>query len=167
MRAPDADLRGDAREHVAEDGSGATQLHASAVAVDGRGCLITGRAGAGKSTLAIQMVALGAELVADDRVDVRRTGDALILSAPAPITGLVEARGAGILRLPARGEAPLALIVDLDEAERERLPEGRRRALLGVPCALVLGRGRAGLAAVACVLLRAGGACGAAELGPG
>ena len=136
----------------------ATQLHASAVAVDGRGCLITGRAASGKSTLALGMVALGAELVADDRVDIRRTGEALMLSAPAAIAGMIEARGVGILRLPARGQAPLALIVDLDAAERERLPEGRRRELLGVPCALILGRDRAGLAALAFVLLRAGGA---------
>lgn len=143
-----------------------TQLHASAVAVEGRGCLITGRSGAGKSTLAIEMVALGAELVGDDRVDVRRAGEALILSAPATIAGLVEARGAGILRLPARAEAPLALIVDLDEAEAERLPEGRSRQLLGVPCPLILGRGRAALAAVALIVLRAGGACDARALGP-
>jgi HPr kinase/phosphorylase len=70
---------------------------------------------------------------------------------------MIEARGLGILRLPERRDAPLALIVDLDEAERERLPEARCRELLGVSCALVRGRGRAGLAALAFVLLRASG----------
>lgn len=134
----------------------ATQLHATAVAVKGRGCLITGAAGTGKSTLALEMMALGAELVADDRVDLRREGDALVLSAPATIAGLIEARGAGILRVAACAEARLALIVDLDDAEAERLPEARRRELLGVPCRLLLGRARAGLAALAVVLLRAG-----------
>jgi HPr kinase/phosphorylase len=143
------------------------QLHASAVAVGGRGCLITGRAGSGKSTLALEMVALGAELVADDRVDIRRAGEALLMSAPPPITGMIEARGVGILRLPAKPETPLALVVDLDEAEPERLPGGRRRELLGLPCALVLGRGRAGLAAVLFVLLRAGCGCGLRSPGPG
>jgi HPr kinase/phosphorylase len=140
----------------------ATQLHASAVAVDGRGCLITGASAAGKSTLALEMIALGAELVADDRVDVRRRGigpgaGALMLSAPATIAGMIEARGVGILRLPARAQAPLAVIIDLDEAERERLPEARRRELLGTTCTLVLGRNRIGLAALAVVLLRSGG----------
>ncbi len=138
------------------------QLHASAVAVEGRGCLITGASRAGKSTLAIEMIALGAELVADDRVDIRRAGGGLLMSAPAAIAGLIEARGTGILRLDSRSEAPLALIVDLDRAEAERLPDPRRRDLLGVPCRLLpgLGRGqervRAGLAAVVVVLLRAG-----------
>jgi HPr kinase/phosphorylase len=159
---PGADMPEDVREMPT-----ATQLHASAVAVYGRGCLITGKAGAGKSTLAIEMVALGAELVADDRVDIRRTGEALTLSAPAAIAGMIEARGIGILRLPARREAPLALVVDLDAAEPERLPARRGRELLGLTCALLLGRDRAGLAALTFVLLRAGGACDAQALGPG
>lgn len=133
------------------------QLHASAVAVAGHGCVITGAAGAGKSTLALEMMALGAELVADDRVDVRRAGGALMLSAPAAIAGMIEARGIGILRLPGRSEAPLALVVDLDRPETGRLPEPRRRDLLGIACPLVLGRARAGLAAMLVVLLRAGG----------
>jgi HPr kinase/phosphorylase len=167
MSAPVREMPGDAGGHGPAGRPAAIQLHASAVAVGGQGCLITGRSASGKSTLAIEMLALGAELVADDRVDIRRAGEALMLSAPAPIAGLVEVRGAGILRLPARGEAPLALIVDLDEAERERLPDGRHRELLGLPCPLVLGRGRVGLAALAVVLLRAGGACAAASLGPG
>ena len=143
------------------DGAGRdrVQLHASAVAVDGRGCLITGASGAGKSTLAIEMIALGAQLVADDRVDVRRAGGGLLVSAPAPIAGLIEARGAGILRLGHRKEAPLALIVDLDHAETARLPEPRRREILGIPCPLLLGRGRAGLASLTFLLLRSGGPC--------
>lgn len=132
------------------------QLHASAVSVDGRGCLITGAAAAGKSTLAVEMIALGAELVADDRVDLRREGSALVMSAPVTIAGLVEVRGAGILRLPSRASAPLELVLDLDEAETERLPAERRREILGVPSRLILGRARAGLAALAFVLLRAG-----------
>lgn len=142
-------------------GTGATsgghlQIHGSAVAVAGRGCLITGASGAGKSALAIEMIALGAELVADDRVDLRRAGDDLVMSAPPAIAGLIEARGVGILRLGGQAGAPLALIVDLDRAETERLPEARRRDVLGVPCRLLPGRARAGLAALVVVLLRAG-----------
>ncbi|MEO1532556.1 MAG: serine kinase, partial [Pseudomonadota bacterium] len=43
-------------------------LHASAVALGERGLLILGPSGAGKTRLALELVALGAELVADDRV---------------------------------------------------------------------------------------------------
>lgn len=149
-------------------GAAATQLHGSAVAAAGRACLITGASGSGKSTLAIEMIALGAELVADDRVELRREGDALLVSAPPAIAGLIEARGAGILRLAPRPEAPLALIVDLDGSEPERLPEPRRRELLGVSCRVLPGRARTGLAALAVVLLRAGVAFHPADrLAPG
>src|SRR5690625_1864986 len=108
------------------------QCHASAVAVDGRACLITGKSGAGKSTLALEMIALGATLVADDRVGIRRAGDRLLLSAPETIFGLIEARGAGILRLPALAEAPLSLVVDLDREAGMRLPPPATTCILGV-----------------------------------
>lgn len=141
-------------------GLGATaQLHASAVAVEGRGCLITGRAGAGKSTLALEMLALGAELVADDRVDLRCEGAGVALSAPPALAGLLEARGAGILRLASRSQAPLALVVDLDEAEAERLPPRRDCLVLGERVPLIRARAMPGVAALAMVLLRSRGLC--------
>lgn len=131
-------------------------VHASAVAVDGHGLLITGRAGAGKTTLALEMIALGAELVADDRVAVApdRAGG-LRLSAPTTIAGLVEVRGFGLARLPARGSVPLALIADLDRVELGRQPERRTRRLRGIACPVFLCKGKPGLAAVLICLMRA------------
>ena len=122
-------------------------LHASAVAVAGRGCLITGAAGAGKSTLAIEMIAAGAALIADDRTDIRRDGGRLVLSPPRTIAGRIEARGAGLLTLP-HTSAPLHLIVDLDRAAAGHLPPPRYRHLLGIATPVILGRGREGLAAI-------------------
>lgn len=130
--------------------------HATAVAMGRRACLITGKSGSGKSTLAIAMIALGAELVADDRVEIRRADSRLLLSAPATIEGLIEARGAGILRLPARAEAPLALIVDLDQAPEGRLPEPVMTEILGVPVPILAGAGLAELASLVTVILRHG-----------
>lgn len=123
-------------------------LHASAVAIDGRGCLITGASGSGKSTLAIELIGLGAGLVADDRTDIERRGGVLWLAAPASIAGLIEARGAGLIRMPFLDGAELRLIVDLDLAAPERLPDNASRDLLGCSCPVILGRNRAGLAAI-------------------
>lgn len=102
-------------------------VHASAVAVAGRGVLILGASGAGKSALAIRMIALGAELISDDRTRLRVTGHGLLeLSCPSPqLQGLLEARGVGILRLAPAPAAFLALVVDLDREETERLPPPR------------------------------------------
>ncbi len=84
--------------------------------------LILGRAGAGKSSLALQLMALGAQLVADDQTVVQRREEHLIASAPETIRGQIEARGIGILAAPAAPPTPLRLIVDLDAEEDSRLP---------------------------------------------
>ena len=105
--------------------------HASAVAVGDKGLLIQGASGRGKSALGLQLMALGADLGSDDRVEVTRQDDAIVLSPPARIAGLIEARGIGILRANWRGGVPLALIVDLDHVETKRLPELRTTEILG------------------------------------
>ncbi len=131
-------------------------LHASAVAVAGRGLLIAGGAGSGKTTLALEMIALGAELVADDRVVAAADGKGRAwLSAPETIAGLVEVRGFGLARLPARARAPVVLVADLDATEPARLPERRMRMLAGIACPVYLCKGKPGLAAALTCLLNA------------
>ncbi|WP_424984975.1 HPr kinase/phosphorylase [Microbulbifer sp. S227A] len=106
-------------------------LHASSVAVAGRGCLITGASGSGKSSLALSMIAFGAILVADDRVLINRAGDRVTASAPDTIRGLIEARGVGILTCDAADPVTVAMVVDMNETETERLPVARTIELLG------------------------------------
>jgi HPr kinase/phosphorylase len=97
-------------------------IHATCVALEGRAALIRGAAGQGKSGLALQLIALGATLVADDRTRLWRNDDRLIADAPDTIRGRIEARGLGILHLPQTGPAPVACVVDLDRSETDRLP---------------------------------------------
>lgn len=115
-----------------------TLIHASCVAVEGRGLLILGAAGAGKSQLALELMALGAMLVADDQVALRREGDAVVAAPHPAIAGLIEARGIGLLRAPGLASAVVALTLDLDHAEEQRLPPRRARLLLGAPVPLML-----------------------------
>jgi hypothetical protein len=101
-------------------------IHASCVAIGAgdavRAVLIAGRSGAGKSDLALRLIDRGAILVSDDYTVVRRVEAQLVAGAPATIAGRIEVRGLGILKLPARAEAPVALLVALDEAV-PRLPD--------------------------------------------
>jgi serine kinase of HPr protein (carbohydrate metabolism regulator) len=106
-------------------------IHAGCVAIGGRGVLIAGRSGAGKSDLAMRLIDRGAALVADDYVALRRKGEQLLASPPPNIAGRIELRGVGILALPFLDEAPVALLVDLD-LPPERLPEPPSRELCGV-----------------------------------
>ena len=119
--------------------SDAQPLHASCVAVEGRGLLILGPSGSGKSALALQLMAHGARLVADDRCLVVPRDGRLLASCPPALSGLIEARGVGILRADPLAEAVLALTVDLGQSESERLPPRRTYALHGIALDLVLG----------------------------
>lgn len=107
-------------------------LHASSVAHTGRALLILGAAGCGKSTLALQMMGYGAGLVSDDRVCVTRRDDQIWADAPVTITGVIEARGIGLLHAAPVGETPVVAVIDLDAAEPERLPPRRDVKILGL-----------------------------------
>ncbi|WP_291729398.1 HPr kinase/phosphorylase [Leisingera sp. F5] len=106
-------------------------LHASCVALEGRGLLITGTSGQGKSALALQLMAFGAQLVADDRVLLQLLDGQVVASAPEPIRGLIEARFMGLLHAQIRSPVPVSALVDLDEVETERLPMRHSTQLLG------------------------------------
>jgi len=107
------------------------QIHASCVAWQGRGALILGASGAGKSGLALQLMAMGCALVADDRVDLRKSQDGLVASGPDTIAGLIEARGIGVLRAPGGASATVALAVDMDQSSTERIPSRQMRQIAG------------------------------------
>jgi HPr kinase/phosphorylase len=126
------------------------------VAVDGRGLLILGASGAGKSALALRMMALGARLVADDRVLVKRRGAVLIAYAPPVLRGVIEARGIGLLKAEALDEAPLALAVDLDRPAAARMPQPREIAYHDLSIELIFGQQISSLEVILVQLLRCG-----------
>jgi HPr kinase/phosphorylase len=120
------------------------RLHASCVRLGAQGVLIRGKPGSGKSDLALRLMdepgygmgeaLLRAQLVADDQVEIRKSGERLVASAPETLAGLLEIRGLGIVRFPWAPSADLSLIVDLD-GQAERLPGfgGQTTSLLGLP----------------------------------
>ncbi|VVT20857.1 HPr kinase/phosphorylase [Roseovarius sp. EC-HK134] len=112
-------------------------LHATCVAHSGRAVLIRGASGRGKSGLALQLLALGAGLVADDRTRLWLEAGRIMADAPETIRGQIEARGMGILQIPSTGPQPLALIVDLDTESTDRLPPLEHADLLGQSLPLV------------------------------
>lgn len=111
-------------------------LHATCVAVAGKGVVITGPSGSGKSALALQLIALGGALVADDRTILTHSEGALVASVPPAIAGLIEARGVGILPMAHLSDVYVALVVDLAVSEHERLPQVHTMTLLDIelPC---------------------------------
>ena len=109
----------------------ADTIHATTVAIDGRGVLIVGPSGSGKSDLALRLIDRGAVLVADDRTVLRVEGGTVLASAPATLVGSLEVRGLGIVALPHLAEVAVAMCVELAR-DVDRLPPLRTRSLLGI-----------------------------------
>ncbi|HKT53586.1 MAG TPA: HPr kinase/phosphorylase [Caulobacteraceae bacterium] len=96
-----------------------------------RGALIEGPSGSGKSDLMLRALGEGWRLVADDRVLVWADDGRIYGRAPAPLAGLIEARGLGVLPAPGRAFAEITLaVVCAPSGEVERWPEAARLRLL-------------------------------------
>jgi hypothetical protein len=126
---------------------GGVNIHATCVRLDRAGAafgaprdagvLLLGKSGAGKSDLAIRLIALGATLVADDRTELYVWRRKLYARPPARLAGLIEVRGVGILKLPHANRVRVALVVELGR-DAARLPDHRRyrpSAALALPAA--------------------------------
>ena len=127
-------------DQIALDEEETFVAHGTAVCVGEKGALFVGRSGSGKSATALALIALGARLVADDRVVLKKSRNWLEMSPLAEFAGLIEARGMGILRCGHESHANLSLIIDMDRAELHRLPPYRTHEMLTLHVHLVYGR---------------------------
>jgi len=114
-------------------------VHATALVVDGRGLLIFGPTGAGKSTLALQLIdnaklaGSAAFLVSDDQVWLVARSGRLVAEAPENIAGLVEIRGFGPAAIAHEGTAVIDAAIWLVEPElAPRHREDETHAVHGV-----------------------------------
>ena len=96
--------------------------------------MIRGGPGSGKSDLALRLIDNGAaKLISDDRVDLSREGETVIMSPPEKIAGLLEVRGVGVVCVQSDNQTPLRLVADLrPAAEIDRMPERKAEEILGV-----------------------------------
>lgn len=106
----------------------APTVHATALLLGSTGVLLRGRSGAGKTRLALALVAAEtaaggfARLVADDRVVLAVAHGRLVARPPAALAGLAERRGEGVLAVAHEPAAVLGFVVDLVPDAPERVP---------------------------------------------
>ncbi len=129
--------------HSEEADSERLTIDGTAVALNGTALLLTGKSGSGKSDLALRLIDAGAQLIADDRIELILRGGRLHCRAPRDmppvLKGRIEARGVGIVSVPvAEGSVPLQWCVDLvPGGPVERLPAAESRRFLGVDVPLL------------------------------
>jgi HPr kinase/phosphorylase len=141
-----------------------TTVHASAVLVGARAILIRGPSGAGKSRLALELIESArtgalrfARLIGDDRLHLEPAGGRLLVRPAGALAGLAELRGVGILRRDHEPCAVVGLVVDLDAADAERLPEATDFVMAGIAVPrLGVAPGAAALPAVMAVVTSCG-----------
>jgi serine kinase of HPr protein (carbohydrate metabolism regulator) len=103
--------------------------HASAVLVGEAGVLIRGASGAGKTQLALALIAEArrdgrfARLIGDDRIGISASGGRLVARPHPAIAGHVERRGLGLAPVAHEGAGIIRLVVDCRDTEPPRLPE--------------------------------------------
>ena len=121
--------------------NGSLIMHATCVDINGSGVLIVGHSGSGKSSLAINLLALGAKLVADDQCEiVNNNNNRFCVSKPASLPKSIEIRGIGLVSVPMIVETSLDWVVDMDEAETERMPNLRFTEIDGYRVPTVFGK---------------------------
>ena len=121
--------------------NGSLIMHATCVDVNGSGVLIIGRSGSGKSSLAINLVALGSTLVADDQCELVRKNNRFYIYKPASLPESIELRGVGLVSVPMVVETSLDWLVNMDEVETERMPNLRFTEIDGYRVPTVFGKG--------------------------
>lgn len=114
-------------------------LHATTVQIRGRGVMLMGKSGAGKTETALTLieraVTRGEEalLVSDDRTLLHVDGSKLLASVPDSLAGGVEIRGAGLFTVAYVKQTPIDLVVILvSREEAERYPSGENWQFEGI-----------------------------------
>ena len=120
--------------------NGSLVIHATCVDINSSGVLIVGRSGSGKSSLAINLLALGSKLVADDQCELAKKNNRICISKPVSLPNSIEIRGIGLVSVPMVVQTRLDWIVNMDEAENKRMPDLRFTEIDGYRVPTVFGK---------------------------
>ena len=99
------------------------------------------------------MIALGSKLVADDQCELVKKNNRFSVSKPASLPNSIEIRGVGLVSVPMVVETSLDWVVNMDETEKERMPDLRFTEIDGYKIPTVFGKNMDDLASRIYVLV--------------
>ena len=109
-------------------------IHGTLISVDGKGVLLKGESGSGKSDLALRFIKNEkAKLVADDRIDIDISDNRVIGKAPLILKGKLEVRNIGIIEdVETINQVDVFLCVELVKNREclDRLPQDEFEIIL-------------------------------------
>jgi HPr kinase/phosphorylase len=120
--------------------SGPFIIHATCVDIKGSGVLIVGRSGAGKSSLAVGLLALGSSLVADDQCELIAKNKGFSISKPGSLPNSIEIRGIGLVSVPMIAKTSLDWVINMDEVETDRMPNLKFTEISGYRIPTIFGK---------------------------
>ena len=106
-------------------------MHATSVDIDGKGVVILGKSGTGKSNLAVKLISMGAKLISDDQTKFKLKENTIIISKPETTPNLIEVRGIGLIKVPFVVSAKLFCFVKITNLELKRLPDAKKKSCFG------------------------------------
>ena len=102
----------------------ALAIHATSIVVNKQGVLIIGASGVGKSSLALELIEQGAELISDDITFLSEKDGYLYASCDNKWQGSLEVRGFGIVQnIPFKSEVKIDYLIELVNEKIQRMPE--------------------------------------------
>lgn len=111
--------------------------HGVMVSINGQGILITGEPGIGKSSLALELITQGHQLVADDIIDISSHNKQLVGHCPAMLKGLLNSRELGTINIEQLfginatiASAPLRYVVELNTRPQPSQLEGTQQSVM-------------------------------------
>ena len=109
-------------------------VHGCLVEIEGTGVLIVGDPGVGKTSVCIELARLGHDFIADDAVEIRRSGRKIVGASPAATRSMLAVRGDGIRSMKCeRYSTEIALIAELLHDEPAVPPLILGGLLLSIP----------------------------------
>ena len=107
------------------------EIQATAVSYKKKAILIMGKAGVGKTTLALNLIEKGATLIGDDFVKIFIKNNKLYCKHNEKLKGIIEIRELGLVSgFKVAKASPVLCVIQLHKKTTERLPEQKSISLL-------------------------------------